>query len=184
MSDLKRINPDKILWCDMEMTGLDPHRDRITELAAIVTDWQFNELEAFERVVAHDLEEIRSLIDANSWFTDYPEHKTEFLEAAVHGTPEPELERQLLELIDRHFESDMPALLGGNSVHLDRRFIARWLPQVEARLHYRMLDVSAWKVVMLGRYRLEFPKQETHRALSDIRESIAELEFYLSKMKV
>lgn len=183
MKELKRITPDKILWCDMEMTGLNHLKDRITEIAVIVTDWQFNELEAFERTVAHDLNEIQALIDANPWYREYPQHKTDFLEAAVHGTPEQEVEAELVALINRHFAADMPALLGGNSIHADRRFITQWLPKVEARLHYRMLDVSAWKVVMIGRYGIEFPKKEAHRALGDIRESIAELQKYLTYIK-
>lgn len=181
--DPQRITPDKILWCDLEMTGLNYQKDRITEVAVIVTDWQFTELEAFDRTVAHDLSEIQALIEANPWFKKYPQHKTEFLEAAVHGTPEHEVEAQLVELINRHFAPDMPALLGGNSIHTDRRFIAQWLPKVDTRLHYRMLDVSAWKVVMIGRYGINFPKKEAHRALGDIRESIAELQHYLAYFK-
>ena len=183
MADLKRITPDKLLWLDLEMTGLNPQKDRIVEVAAIVTDWQFNELETFERGVAHDVTEIRALLDANPWFKDFPDHKTEFLDVAAKGTTEHEVEKQLVELIDRHFAADMPALLAGNSIHTDRRFITQWWPKMEARLHYRMLDVSAWKVVMIGRYDIEFPKRETHRALADIRESIAELKFYLDKGK-
>ena len=77
-----------------------------------------------------------------------------------------------------------PALLAGNSIHMDRQFIRHWWPNVEKRLHYRMLDVSAWKVVMIGKYGIEYEKLEKHRALDDIRESIDELEFYLTKLRV
>jgi oligoribonuclease len=180
MTEMRSITPDKILWLDLEMTGLNPEKDRIVEVAAIVTDWQFTELEAFERTIAHDLNEVTALIDANPWYKNYPEHKTEFLEAAIHGTPELEVQQQLLGMINRHFAPDTPALLGGNSIHCDRGFIKYWWPDVEARLHYRMLDVSAWKVVMIGKYNKQFPKKETHRALGDVRESIAELQFYLA----
>lgn len=84
--------------------------------------------------------------------------------------------------MDEHFE-DGPVLLAGNSIHQDRKFIDRWWPKFSRRLHYRMLDVSAWKVVMEGKYKKKFAKPENHRALEDIRGSIEELRYYLSKVK-
>jgi oligoribonuclease len=84
--------------------------------------------------------------------------------------------------IREHF-GDEPAVLAGNSIHQDRRFIRQWWPQVEALLHYRMLDVSSWKMVMCGKYDVQFQKQEQHRAAADIRESITELEFYLQWLR-
>ena len=73
-------------------------------------------------------------------------------------------------------------MLAGNSIHQDRRFIDHWWPQLAQRLHYRMLDVSAWKVVMEGKYGKKFAKPEDHRALEDIRGSIMELRYYLQKV--
>jgi oligoribonuclease len=86
------------------------------------------------------------------------------------------------EFINKHFDQDEPALLAGNSIHCDRGFIRHWWPNVEKRLHYRMLDVSAWKVVMIGKYGVEYTKLEKHRALDDILESIDEMKFYLEKV--
>jgi oligoribonuclease len=177
--DLKRVTPDKILWLDLEMTGLNPEKDRIVEVAAMVTDWQFKELETFESLIAHDAKEIEALINANPWYKKFPQHKTDFLKAATHGMAEIEVQKQLLELINRHFAPNMPALLAGNSIHCDRGFIKQWWPDVDARLHYRMLDVSAWKVVMIAKYNRQYQKKETHRAMSDVCESIAELQYYL-----
>ena len=74
-------------------------------------------------------------------------------------------------------------LLGGNSIHQDRRFIDQWWPALSKRLHYRMLDVSAWKVVFEGKFAKKFAKPEDHRALEDIRGSIMELKYYLKKVK-
>jgi oligoribonuclease len=89
-----------------------------------------------------------------------------------------------LELIDQNFEKDTPVLLAGNSIHQDRRFIAANWPKLDARLHYRMLDVSAWKVVFEAKFKKRFAKPEEHLALSDIRGSIMELKYYLAKVKI
>lgn len=177
--DPKRYIPQKILWLDLEMTGLAPDRDRILEVAAIITDWNFSELASFESGVGHDENEVRELVEGNQFFAAYPQNKAAFLELVRKSPSEEEVESQLTALIDQHFGPDEPVLLGGNSIHTDRQFIRRWWPQLESRLHYRMLDVSAWKVLMMAKFGLEFEKQESHRALDDIRESIAELNYYL-----
>lgn len=179
MVDPKRFTPQKILWLDLEMTGLDANRDRILEVAAIVTDWNFAELGSFESGVGHNVEEVRELLDSNPFFAAYPENKEVFLEAARKSPDQETVEAQLIALLDQHFAPDEPVLLGGNSIHTDRQFIRYWWPQLEKRLHYRMLDVSAWKVLMMAKFGLEFEKKESHRALDDIRESIAELNYYL-----
>lgn len=92
------------------------------------------------------------------------------------------IERELLAFLDEHFDEG-PILLAGNSIHQDRKFIDQWWPRFAKRLHYRMLDVSAWKVVFEGKYHQSFKKAEEHRALEDIRGSIQELRYYLEKMK-
>jgi len=85
---------------------------------------------------------------------------------------------EFLPFVVRNFGNE-PAVLSGNSIHQDRRFIRQWWPQIEDRLHYRMLDVSSFKIIMQTKYGKEFAKKETHRALDDIKESIAELQYYL-----
>lgn len=182
MADLKRITPDKILWVDLEMTGLNPTKDRILEVAAIVTDWDFNELGKFESGVGHDEAAVKILMDASPWAVDHPELTEALLKLSSESEPEKLVAAKFEEFINQHFAADEPALIAGNSIHMDRQFIRQWWPKVEKRLHYRMLDVSAWKVVMIGKYGTEYEKLERHRALDDIRESIDELEFYLSKM--
>jgi len=89
-----------------------------------------------------------------------------------------------LGFLDEHFEIGKPVLLAGNSIHQDRRFIINEWHRFDDRLHYRMLDVTAWKVVMEGKYKKRFSKPEEHRALGDIRGSIMELKYYLGKVKV
>jgi oligoribonuclease len=183
MTDLKRITPDKILWVDLEMTGLNPTKDRILEVAAIVTDWDFNEIDTFESGVGHDPAALKLLVDANPWYAEHPDNNDALLELSAHSQPEELVAAKFEEFINKHFKEDEPALLAGNSIHMDRQFIRQWWPTVEKRLHYRMLDVSAWKVVMIGKYGTEYEKLEKHRALDDIRESIEELEFYLTKVE-
>lgn len=181
MTDLKKITPTKILWIDLEMTGLDPKQDRIVEVAAIVTDWDFNELDFFESGVGQDLAEITPRFE-NEFYAQFPENKKALLKLTQTSPAETEVEQKVMSLVAKHF-ADGPALLAGNSIHQDRRFIQQWWPGLDSHLHYRMLDVSAWKVVMAGKYGVEFQKGESHRALDDIRESIAELKFYLEKVE-
>ena len=183
MADMKKVNPKTLLWVDLEMTGLDPAKDRIVEAAAIITDWDFKELARLDSGVGQDEAEVRALFGANPWAMARPDNTEELIKLSVQSSSERDVEQQMIALIDRFAAKDEPVLLAGNSIHCDRGFIKQWWPNLDKRLHYRMLDVSAWKVVMLGKYGMEFPKKETHRALDDIRESIDELKFYLGKAK-
>lgn len=175
----------KILWIDLEMTGLDANNDLILEVAAIATDWKFNELGVYEGIIKNEDTTLEERLAANSIFWDAnPEVRRGLVEQNRHGKDLTEVEDDLLDFIDDHFEKDTPVLLGGNSIHMDRRFIVAQWPKLDTRLHYRMLDVSAWKVVFEGKFKKKFAKPEEHRALGDIRGSIMELEYYLKKVKV
>ena len=93
------------------------------------------------------------------------------------------VENELLAFVNEHIGEAETILLAGNSIHQDRRFIVNEWPRLNDRLHYRMLDVTAWKVVFEARYGKKFAKPEAHRALEDIRGSIEELNYYLKKVK-
>lgn len=186
--DKKLINAkiDRILWVDLEMTGLDPIEDRILEVAAIVTDWKFQELATYEGIVkvGPRLVERRMKIGKTFWDA-HPDARDGLIKQNIErGQSGRVIENELLAFIDRHFDAGKPVLLAGNSIHQDRRFITNEWHRVDARLHYRMLDVSAWKVVFEGKYRKKFTKPEEHRALGDIRGSIEELQYYLGKVKL
>lgn len=183
MVDQKHTTPSIILWVDLEMTGLDPVKERIVEAAAIVTGWDFKPLATLESGVGQSVDEITKLFAANPWASARPENTKELIELSAKSPSEAEVEQNLLALLDAHVKPGEVALLAGNSIHCDRGFIKQWWPNLEKRLHYRMLDVSAWKVVMQGKYDMDYKKKETHRALDDIQESIEELQYYLEKFK-
>jgi oligoribonuclease len=167
------------------MTGLDANNDLILEVAAIATDWDFKEIATYEGIVKNEDMTLEERLMANSVFWDAnPESKKGLLAQNVHGKELSEIEDELLKFIDEHFDDEKPVLLGGNSIHMDRRFIVSQWSRLDARLHYRMLDVSAWKVVFEGKYRKKFAKPEEHRALGDIRGSIMELKYYLTKVRI
>lgn len=174
-----------ILWMDLEMTGLDPVEDRILEVGAIVTDWEFNELAVYEAVVkvGPSLVSRRMAVSADFWDVN-PAARDALVAQNLSGKNGRAVENELLEFVSEHFSEDERILLAGNSIHQDRKFIVNEWSRLDERLHYRMLDVSAWKVVFEGKYRKRFTKPEAHRALSDIRGSIEELKYYLEKVKV
>lgn len=176
----KNTRPKKIIWMDLEMTGLNPNKQRITEVGVIITDFELNELDTYEAVISWP----ESVLDgSDNWVKENHGdkdglfdliRKSEVSESKVIG--------DLVSLIERHF-GGLPAVLAGNSIHQDRRFIRKWWPEVDSLLHYRMLDISSLKVYMFGKFDIEFKKQNDHRAIDDIRGSIEELQYYERKLK-
>lgn len=180
---LRNLRPTHILWIDLEMTGIEPTKDYILEVAAIVTDWNFKEIASYEGVVKNRKINLARRMKANSVFwNDNKDLKLELIEQNMRGKSVKAIERELLEFVDKHFKPGLPVLLAGNSIHMDRRFIIDKWPKLDSRLHYRMLDVSAWKVVFEGKYKTKFAKPDNHRALEDIRGSIQELQYYLARV--
>ena len=172
----------KLLWVDLEMTGLDPVEDRILEVAVIATDWDFKEIARYEAAKRVESELIDRRMVGEFW-EKYPQVKSQLVEQNENGRDSQAVEDELLAFIDEHFDAEERVLLAGNSIHQDRKFIVREWPRLDARLHYRMLDVSAWKVVFEGKYRKKFTKPEAHRALEDIKGSIEEIKYYLKKVR-
>ncbi|HSX32307.1 MAG TPA: oligoribonuclease [Candidatus Saccharimonadales bacterium] len=179
MIDLKTAIPTKLLWVDLEMTGLDVRKDVILEIAAEVTDFTYKTLASYEAIIKHP----DSVLDnMGEWSAN--QHGLSGLTERVRteGRPEQDVVRELVDFIKAQFGEE-PAVLAGNSIHSDRIFIKQWWPEVDALLHYRMLDVSSFKIVMQGMHGVTFPKGDTHRAFDDIRASIAELQYYLEWFK-
>lgn len=177
----------KLLWIDLEMTGLDPEKDRILEVAAIATGWDLEVLQDKEgnraemtAVVKVPDELMRERMVGEFWEKN-AESRDGLMRQNAEGENVKEVEQRLLEFMDEWFGKEI--ILAGNSIHQDRKFIDREWPGVSQRLHYRMLDVSAWKVVFEGKYGKRFTKREAHRALDDIQGSIEELKWYLEMLK-
>ena len=169
-----------LVWMDMEMTGLEPERERIIEMATIITDGDLNIIAEGPELVVHQDDAVLAAMD--EWNRTH--HGGSGLTARVKTSTidDKEAEAQTLAFINAHVSAKTRPVLAGNSIHQDRRFIHAYMPALDARLHYRMVDVSTIKE--LGRR--WFPnrltqrpvKKESHRALDDVRESIAELAFY------
>lgn len=175
------FKPKHILWVDLEMTGLDPALDRILEVAAIITDWEFNEIAVYEAVKKVGPNLMKTRMQGAFW-EENAEVRDALMGQNLTGKSGRTVENELLAFIDQHIGKDGKVLLAGNSIHQDRRFIANEWTRLDERLHYRMLDVSAWKVVFEGKFKKSFKKAEAHRALEDIRGSIAELKYYLGML--
>lgn len=174
----KNAIPTKLLWVDLEMTGLDTDEHVIIEVAAEVTDFDFKTLASYEALIAHP-EEV--MAKANEWSANQHSQSGLLDKIMQSGRPEAEVKHELVGFIKAQF-GDEPAILAGNSIHNDRLFIKKWWPEVEELLHYRMFDVTTLKILMQGKYGVQFEKKDAHRAFDDIQASIAELQDYLGRL--
>lgn len=169
-----------LLWMDLEMTGLDPEKDRILEVAAVATDWSLTPLAELTAVVKVPPELMRERMVGEFWEKN-AESRQGLMAQNETGEPAAAVEQKLLQFVQENFGDEV--ILAGNSIHQDRKFIDREWPELAKKLHYRMLDVSAWKVVFEGKWGKKFTKKEAHRALDDILGSMDELRWYLSLVK-
>lgn len=162
------------------MTGLDPVKDKILEVAAIATDMELNEVARYEAVVKVSDKLMQSRMVGEFWEKNSETRDALMAQNAV-GKPVAEVEKELIEFIDKNFGKTV--YLAGNSIHQDRKFIEREMPDLDKKMHYRMLDVSAWKIYFENALGKKFTKPENHRALDDINGSIEELKWYLTFLK-
>jgi oligoribonuclease len=174
MPDVPDPSAPAFLWLDMEMTGLDPEECVILEVAAVVTDAHLRRLDTLEAVV-YQPEAVLAGMDEWNVRTHT---KSGLLARVPSGRPLADVEADMCRLVSRYF-GDEPAVLAGNSIGQDRKFVDRYMPRLAARLHYRMLDVSSFKVMIGARWGLKYDKAQRHRAVEDIGESIDELAYYL-----
>jgi oligoribonuclease len=170
-------DPNNLIWIDMEMTGLQPDSDRVIEIAMLVTDPQLNVLATGPVLVVHQPDEVLDSMD--SW-NKSTHAKTGLIERVrASSLSEAEAERQAVEFLAPYVPATTSPMCG-NSICQDRRFLARWMPRLEAYFHYRNLDVSTLKE-LVRRWKPDlksFSKEGKHEALADILESIEELKFY------
>lgn len=169
---------NNLVWLDMEMTGLNPDNDRIIEIAIVVTDSQLNTVAEAPVLVVHQPDTVLDAMDAWNKAT----HGRSGLIDKVKASPldEVAVEAQMLEFLKQHVPARTSPMCG-NSICQDRRFMARYMPQLEAYFHYRNLDVSTLKE-LVRRWKPDLAKgvvkNGKHEALADIYESIAELKYY------
>ena len=174
------MKKSKLLWMDLEMTGLDPVKDRILEVAAIATDLGLNKVATYTAVVKVDDQLIKDRMVGPFWEKN-SKSRDALIQQNQSGKPIQVVEQELLDFIDKHCAKEL--YLAGNSIHQDRKFIEREMSALDQRLHYRMLDVSAWKIYFENALHQKFVKPENHRALDDINGSIEELRWYLTFLK-
>lgn len=167
-----------LIWIDLEMTGLNPAKERIIEIATVVTDSQLNVLAEGPVFAVHQSDELLSAMDA--W--NRKQHNSSGLVARVKASTvtEAEAEAKTLEFLKQYVPAGKSPMCG-NSVYQDRRFLTQFMPELERFFHYRLLDVSTLKELALRwapRVYSKLEKESRHLALDDIRESIDELKYY------
>ncbi|CAK1585199.1 unnamed protein product [Parnassius mnemosyne] len=169
----------RIVWMDLEMTGLDIDKDHILEIACLVTNADLDIVATGPNLIIHQPEEI--LNSMGQWCT--AQHGESGLTEASRNSSLSiqEAERQVLEFVSRHVPENRSPL-AGNSVYMDRLFIRKFMPKLDSYLHYRIIDVSTIKELGKRWYPKEFSKipqkKFKHRCMHDITESIAELKYY------
>lgn len=174
----KNTIPTRLLWVDLEMTGLEPAKDVLLEVAVEITDFDFKTLASYEARIKQKRDVVVDRMAKNIWWRDFPANRDDFVNKLDEGKPLKQVEEEMTALVEEHFPNEM-AVLAGNSIYNDRLFIKQWMPQLDLKLHYRMLDVSSFKILMQGKHGEMFEKQDVHRAYDDIQASIAELQHYL-----
>ena len=169
-----------MLWVDLEMTGLDVDQEVIIEVAAIVTDTDLKELGTYHAVVNQPKEYLDNMDEWNQ-----THHEASGLLAQIpDGKIPSKVESELTEFCEQWFDrEENRAILCGNTIGQDRLFLNRYFKKFSELLHYRQLDVTSWKMVFNTMYDITFEKETNHRALDDIRESIAELKYYMQFIK-
>ncbi|MDO8364799.1 MAG: oligoribonuclease [Actinomycetota bacterium] len=173
-----------LVWMDLEMTGLEPARHVIVEIATIITDDELNIVAEGPDLVVHQSEELLALMDP----VVVEMHTKSGLLASIRASTLSleDAGRQTLEFIRQHVPEARKVPLCGNSIGMDRRFLAAYLPDIENHLHYRSVDVSSVKELVRrwypGLLNGRSQKAGSHRALDDIRESVAELRFYRERV--
>jgi oligoribonuclease len=171
-------NAHNLIWVDLEMTGLHPEKDRIIEMAMIVTDTQLNTLAEGPVIAIHQSDELLNTMD--EWNTR--QHHSSGLVSRVKESQitEAMAETMMLDFLKLHVPAGKSPMCG-NTIYQDRRFLYRYMPALEKYFHYRLLDVSTIKELALRwapEVYAKVKKESKHLALDDIRESIEELKFY------
>ncbi len=173
-----RYDENNLIWVDMEMSGLNPDTDRVLEIAVVVTDFRLEVLAEGPVIAVRQTDRVLAAMDTWNTATHGRSGLTE--RARSSAVDEPEAEQRLIDFLETLVPAGKSPMCG-NSICQDRRFMARWLPRLEAYFHYRNLDVSTLKE-LARRWKPDvyraFDKKSKHEALADIYESIDEMKHY------
>lgn len=176
---------DRLVWIDLEMTGLDPMHDEIVEIACIVTEGDLTELDEGISLVVKPNDAPLAAMDQ---FVVDMHTASGLIEEIPQGVSLADANEAVLAYIKSHIPESRKAPLAGSSVYVDRIFLSRYMPDIDAHLHYRIVDVSSIKELTKRWYPRAYyntpEKTGNHRALADIRESIAELRYYRDAVMV
>jgi oligoribonuclease len=172
------FSANNLIWVDLEMTGLNPEKERIIEMAIIITDSQLNILAEAPVLAIHQSDGLLNSMDA--WNTK--QHNSSGLVERVRKSTitEAQAEAAMLEFLRQYVPAGKSPMCG-NTIYQDRRFLVKYMPELERYFHYRLLDVSTLKELALRwapRVYNGLQKESTHLALDDVRDSIAELKYY------
>lgn len=181
MSKPEAKNAQNLVWLDLEMTGLEPDRDRIIEIATIVTDKDLNVLAEGPVLAIHQSDDLLNNMD--KWCTKTHQKSGLTDRVRTSSIDEVRAEKETLKFLRKYLKKGQSPLCG-NSIHQDRRFLERYMPKLDQFFHYRLIDVSTLKE-LAKRWAPEleknFKKHNKHQALEDIKESIEELKYYREK---
>ncbi|MHB1163699.1 MAG: oligoribonuclease [Candidatus Nanopelagicales bacterium] len=176
---------DRLVWIDLEMTGLDPSTDEIVEIACIVTESDLTEVDGGITLVVRPSDAPLAAMDE---VVVAMHTESGLLDEIPHGTTPELAQAAVLDYVRRHVPEAGKAPLAGSSVYVDRGFLARYMTDLDRYLHYRLVDVSSIKELVRRWYPRVYynspAKAGNHRALGDIRDSIAELRFYREAVMV
>ena len=163
IEEIRDKKVEKLLWLDLEMGGLDPGKDKVLEIAAVVTDLDLRELGKIDLVI-HQSE--RALKKINAWSQETFTKNGLLQKIKKSKLTQKLAEEKFLKFIDKYFDPETPIILAGDSIYYDRCFISRYFKKIEKRLHYRMLDATSFWILFKDKYgkSLEFSEEEKKKA--------------------
>ncbi|MES2504326.1 MAG: oligoribonuclease [Myxococcota bacterium] len=174
-SKTRNLNPQRLVWIDLEMTGLDENTCAIVQAAMVITDLQLNEIASIDMTIWQPDSVLAGMVP---FVKNMHTHNGLLKKVRASEVSLQDAERKLMEVLTQHVVYQR-GFLAGNSIYMDRLFLRKYMPALEGYLHYRQVDVSSIKILCQEWLKTQAPKKEsTHTALDDIQQSIEELKYF------